>query len=408
MEALSTSVIIVSRERPKALARCLLGVFQSKHPNLEVVVVADASGLAAIATLPFSDQIKTTQFDEANISRARNEGLALAAGEIVAFIDDDAIPEPSWIFRLTEPFKDPTVAAAGGYVRGRNGISFQWRARSVDTAGRTRPLHVPSRNPMVFSPPECQAVKTEGTNCAFRRKVLAEMGGFDPIYAFYLDETDVNMRLAVAGYCTAIVPLAQVHHGYFPSERRTSARVPRTLFDVGRSIAVFHRKYADPVDARMAWRAERIEQRKRLLRLMQIGALEPTDVLRLMRTLKDGHANGAQVHLTSNSSIPPSKHAFAKIVQTNYHHRVLSGRIWQRRRLRNAARRLVLANVRVTIVILSPTLLFHRIRFLSDGFWEQTGGIFGKSSRNQPLFQFYSFKSRVKEEMSRNDLFRKL
>lgn len=408
MEALSTSVIIVSRERPNALARCLLGVFQMKHPNYEVVVVADRAGLDAAADLPTSNQIKTVEFGEANISKARNAGLAVASGEIVAFIDDDAVPEPSWLLRLTEPFTDPTVAAAGGYVRGRNGISFQWRARSVDTAGRTRPLQVPSRNAMVFSPPECQAVKTEGTNCAFRRDVLAALGGFDPNYAFYLDETDVNMRFAVSGYCTAIVPLAQVHHGYFASKRRTSARVPQTLFDIGRSTAIFHRKYADPIDARMAWRAEQIEQRKRLLRLMQIGAIEPPDVLRLLRTLVDGHTEGSKTNLADLPPIEQSNEPFKKVPQDTYQHRVLTGRNWQRRRLRKEAESLVLRNVRVTLILLSPTTLFHRMRYSNRGYWEQIGGIFGKSSRDQPIFQPYSFKSRVKGEISRINLFREL
>lgn len=408
MEALSTSVIIVSRERPNALARCLLGVFQLKHPNYEVVVVADQTGIDAVSKLPWSDQIKIVEFGKANISKARNAGLEVASGEIVAFIDDDAVPEPSWLMRLTEPFNDPTVSATGGYVRGRNGISFQWRASSVDTAGRKRPLHVPSRNSMVFSPPECQAVKTEGTNCAFRREVLAALGGFDPNYAFYLDETDVNMRLAVSGHCTAIVPLAQVHHGYFASKRRTSTRVPHTLFDIGRSTAIFHRKYADPLDARMAWRAEQIEQRKRLLRLMQIGAIEPPDVLKLLRTLVKGHAEGAKLTLVDLTPIVQSGEPFKRVPQDTFQHRVLSGRIWQRRRLRKEAKKLVLGNVRITLILLSPTTLFHRVRYSNYGYWEQIGGVFGKSSRNQPVFQFYSFKSRVKDEVSRVDLFREL
>ncbi|MEY8097606.1 glycosyltransferase family 2 protein [Falsihalocynthiibacter sp. S25ZX9] len=406
MSTPAASIIIVSRERPKALARCLLGVSQLNHPDFEVIVVADVAGLDVVADLPFSAQIKTAFFDEANISQARNLGLAMAAGEIVAFIDDDAVPEPSWLMRLTEPFGDPNVAAAGGYVRGRNGISFQWRASSVDTAGRTRPLRVPSRNPMVFSPPECQAVKTEGTNCAFRRDILMKMGGFDPVFAFYLDETDVNMRLAIAGRSTAIVPLAQVHHGYLPSKRRNSERVPKSLFDIGRSIALFHRKYADQVDAQMAWRVERIEQRKRLLRFMQSGALEPSDVLGLMRSLEAGHQSGSNAKLISLPELPTNGAVFEKFMQTPYNHHVLSGRIWQRKRLRKQAKILVSAKNRVTLVVLSPTSLFHRITFTEDGFWEQNGGIFGKSNRNQPYFQIYGFRSRVRDEVARSNQFR--
>lgn len=406
METVTTSVIIVSRERPQALARCLLGISQQNHPNFEIIVVSDAAGLASVAALTFASSLKTVKFDEANIAKARNLGLELAAGELVAFIDDDAVPEPSWLLRLTAPFDDPEVSAAGGYVRGRNGISFQWRANSVDTAGRMRPLHLPNRNPVVFSPPECQAVKTEGTNSAFRRDVLVEIGGFDPNFAFYLDDTDVNMRLAILGHSTAIVPLAQVHHGYHASAQRNGKRIPRTLFDIGRSIAIFHRKYADGLDAKLAWRVEQIVQRNRLLRYMVSGEIEPREVRILMQTLRDGHMSGSEAVLKELPELPTQNTSFSSFQALPYKHRVLSGRFWQRKRLRKQAKELVLDNVRVTLILLSPTALYHRIKFADDGVWEQTGGIFGKSSRDQPLFQIYSFRGRITGEASRSNLFR--
>ena len=50
----------------------------------------------------------------------------------VAFIDDDAVPEPSWLCRLVAPFEDPGVAGTGGYLRGRTGIS-----KTIKEAGAT-------------------------------------------------------------------------------------------------------------------------------------------------------------------------------------------------------------------------------------------------------------------------------
>ncbi|WP_372887787.1 glycosyltransferase family 2 protein, partial [Shimia sp.] len=121
------SVVIVSRGRPQALARCLTGLSQQTHPSFETIVVADPSGCAAVNDGAFSGLVKLVAFDEANISAARNLGIARAAGELVAFIDDDAVPEPTWLAHLVAPFdSDPEVMAAGGFVRGRNGISFQW------------------------------------------------------------------------------------------------------------------------------------------------------------------------------------------------------------------------------------------------------------------------------------------
>jgi GT2 family glycosyltransferase len=82
-----------------------------------------------------------------------------------------------------------------------------------------------------------------GTNCAFRRAALDEIGGFDPALRFYLDETDVNMRLARAGHHAALVAEAQLHHGFLPSRYRASTRAPRDLYEIGASLAVFLRKH---------------------------------------------------------------------------------------------------------------------------------------------------------------------
>ena len=104
------SVVIVSRHRPALLRRCLLGLTQQDLPGFEVVVVADPAGIAAAQGFA----AKTVVYDEPNISAARNLGIAQAAGGIVAFIDDDAVPEPTWLSRLSAPFVDAQVIAATG------------------------------------------------------------------------------------------------------------------------------------------------------------------------------------------------------------------------------------------------------------------------------------------------------
>ena len=91
----SVSVVVVSNGRPDALRRCLLGLSQIDHPTCELIVVADAVSRPAIAKSRLADRIKTVACDVAKISVARNAGLGRAAGDIVAFIDDDAVPEPT-------------------------------------------------------------------------------------------------------------------------------------------------------------------------------------------------------------------------------------------------------------------------------------------------------------------------
>ena len=400
-EVLPVSVVVVSRDRPEALKRCLEGVAQLQYPQFEVVVVADSDGVAAAQAMPFADNLKIVLFELANISQARNLGISHAAGEIVAFIDDDAVPEPSWLSYLVRPFDKPEVACVGGFVRGRNGISFQWMARSVDERGATATVDVNHNRVTVFRPKGGRAIKTEGTNMAVRRDVLLTLEGFDPGFAFFLDETDLNLRIMRSGDATAIVPMAQVHHGFEASPRRRNDRVPRDLFDIGASWAVFQRKYVPERERLNHWRPIRLAERRRLVSYMVSGLLEPRDVKRLMRRLDQGYGQGLERQRGGGQITKSPRAALRAMPQRAGASVVLKGRVWQRARLRREAAHRAERGERVTLILLSPTALFHRVRFTSDGYWEQSGGLWGRAVRNEPLFRFQSFGKRVMRELLR-------
>ncbi len=395
------SVVIVSRDRPDALTRCLTGVSQLNYPAFEVVVVADDAGIAAARSMPCADDLKLVSFQEANISAARNAGIARAAGEIVAFIDDDAVPEPSWLWYLAEPFAQQRVAAAGGFVRGRNGISFQWKARSVDLTGDAHPLKVDETRTTILTPAHGRAIKTEGTNMAVRRDVLAKLGGFDPAYRFFLDETDLNMRLAYAGYATAIVPMAQVHHGYAASPRRSAKRVPRDLSELGASLAVWLRKHCPKSEHDQVWRRFRRQQRHRLMRHLQGARLHPFALRKLMAGLCEGYASGAWRDIQTLKPLPMAGDDFSPMSGLSEATQVISGRSWNGKALRQNAQKDVQAGHRVSLFLFSPTTLFHHVAFHPDGYWVQTGGIFGKSERDQKLVKTTTFKKRLAQEVQR-------
>lgn len=408
-EALPVSVVIVSRGRPDALARCLLGVSQQRYPEFEVVIVADKAGMARLWEMPEAVHAKLIRYDEPNIAYARNLGIIEACGEVVAFIDDDAVPEPSWLHYLVPPFQSPDVMAAGGYVLGRNGISYQWKAQSVDAIGRTQDIYADPEQVTVLSPTDNQAIKTQGTNMAVRRSWLVEEGGFDPGFHYFLDETDVNLRLAEAGLKTAIVPQALVHHGFAANASRTADRVPRDLFEIGASWAVFLDKHCPPdLRARALARARRIE-RRRALRHMVTGALEPRDVRRLLNRFDDGVQDGrARPHRRMAQLPPPDDPFRAYPGQADHRSLVVSGRPWQRYVKHAEALRERQAGRIVTEIILSPTAWRHRVHFESDGIWHQTGGLFGKSDRSDSPFKFWKFRRRVAREAERVRKFREI
>jgi hypothetical protein len=228
------------------------------------------------------------------------------------------------------------------------------------------------------------------------------VGGFDPAFRFYLDEADVNLRLAALGGLTAVVPLAEVHHGYAASAQRRADRVPLSLFEIGASSMLFLRRHAPLADHAQALARLRAEQRARALRAMVAGQIEPREVGRLMQTLQDGLDTGETRPLGAQLPLPASAAPFLPLPGTGPRSgRVIAGRPWQRNRQEAEARAAADQGEIVTLIRLSPTALFHHLSFGADGIWRQVGGLFGRAERQQPLFRLWRFSDRVAAESVR-------
>jgi GT2 family glycosyltransferase len=399
---LNVSVVVVSRDRPAELKRVLTSLRYLDFANFEVIVVSNDDPKALFPEIYNVDRIKFVPFDEANISAARNLGINQASGEIVAFCDDDAVPEPTWLTHLTRPFADKTVGAAGGYVRGRNGISFQWKGRSFDHFGEHSDLEIADDAPVIFAGDTNRGIKTEGTNCAFRRQTLLDLGGFDENFSYYLDETDLNMRISQAGWKTAIVPLAQVHHGFAASKQRGRNRAPKSMYDIGQSKAWFCKKHAQSQSVTRESEGFTRAQEIRLLEFMIRGDLEPRDVPRLMTSLADGLAKGAVLTAQATRKLADTPtSAFQPYLDRPADQTAIACRAHQWRKAYNAAKARASQGAGITVFQLSLSSLYHRIVFHSDGFWLHKGGLFGRAERDEPLFQPNTLKSRVAKEVAR-------
>lgn len=396
------SVIVVSRHRPDALQRCLRGLEHLDHIGFELVVVCDPASAEEIAARPDATRIKLQEFDAANISAARNIGIVAAAGEIVAFIDDDAVPEPTWLDRLIRPFSDSEVTATGGFVRGRNGVSFQWQASQTDHTGRRYDVSATAA-----LPPD-RVWRTEGTNMAFRKVALTEIGGFDEAFAFYLDETDVNLRLLGR---TVIVPEAEVHHGFLASARRRPDRVPRDLFEIGASVGYFLTKHA-PVQPAEIVAQNRGSERRRLLRHMVAGRLEPRDVRHLLQSFDAGCSEGqtrrAKLGLFSDDIFEGHTDFVPFRTEPAGAKTLVTGPWSARNHLKQKALEAVRAGERPTLILFAPDARYLQVRFASEGVWMHVGGQFGRGLRDEPLWRWARRHDRVTEELRRTATIRDL
>ncbi|GEP01875.1 glycosyltransferase [Methylobacterium haplocladii] len=233
------SIIINTDGRVRNLALTLESLRQLDYPNFEVCVVYGPTqdGTRELAE-SWSDRIKVAHCPTRNLSQSRNIGLALSAGEIVAFLDDDAIPEPEWLRQVVIPFSDPVVGACGGFLLDHTGVSFQWRfgtANRMGLADTTWDRPMPEYN----FPYSANYPIAIGANSAFRRSAVMEIGGFDEQFIYFLDETDVMVRLVDRGYHVAQVEGALVHHKYAASHIRSEGRMLTAWYAIIRSKIYF-------------------------------------------------------------------------------------------------------------------------------------------------------------------------
>lgn len=391
------SVVIVSRDRPDDLRKALSCLRFQDISGYEVIVVTNTPSAAA------GTSARVFDCDEANISVARNVGLYAAKGRFIAYCDDDALPDPPWLRHLLGPFQDPNIGGTGGFTRGRNGISLQWGGVETDLVGTAHPLDIaPASDPVVFPPSPKSAPVMIGTNCAFRVAALRQIGGFDPAFAYYLDDSDISLRLSQAGWTLAIVPRAQVHHGFAAGPYRAQNRVPKTLHPHGRSKAVFCRKHAPDAALQPALDAFEALQFRRLEKQMLAGLMEPPRLPALVQTLKDGFQAG--LALPPDPPRPGKRSASGKppmLTPNGKKHVLIVGRkpdgIWQQK----TAKTLADGGVIATTLTLSRSPAFMQAGFSEQGYWTLAGGQFGKSDRRAPLWQNATFYEKVSAEVQR-------
>ncbi len=270
----------------------------------------------------------------------------------------------------------------------------------MDAFGASTPFRHLSDATIVITGTPKQAIKTIGTNCAFRRDVFTKLGGFDAAFAYYLDETEFNIRLAKAGLQTAIVPKAQVHHCRAASVHRTANGMPRNLFQIGVSVAALLRIHAPDTNHELPIFQAQVAQRKRLLGFMVTGACEPHDVKRLLKTFDAGVADCRSRSISPPAKITGSAKKFIQICRGGISrpHKIVSGYRIHQKTLRQNARAEVLSGAVVSLYVFSRTALFHRVRFHPDGYWEQRHGLFGRSNRSEPVFKIMTLTKRVEKE----------
>ncbi|MBP3515015.1 MAG: glycosyltransferase family 2 protein, partial [Alphaproteobacteria bacterium] len=102
---MKVSVVINTYNRAEYLDRALQSLYYQEYPDFEVIVVNGPSTDNTEEIMQkYAQDIKIGHCSEANLAISRNIGIAMASGDYVAFMDDDAVPEPEWLNVLLSGF----------------------------------------------------------------------------------------------------------------------------------------------------------------------------------------------------------------------------------------------------------------------------------------------------------------
>jgi GT2 family glycosyltransferase len=224
----SVSVVVNTVDRAQSLAVLLAALEQQAYPCFEVIVVVGPTQDDTLQRLErYAGRLRVLRCERANLGESRNVGLLAARGELVAFIDDDAVPCRAWLAQLAGAFTQPGIGAVGGSVHlvHPDQPALQHRLGVVSALGEQENVRgaLPAKLPTGAG--SFWTERPMGTNMAFRRAALLAVGGFDAYYAWVYDDADVALRLALAGYTVRGLAAAPVYH--IPASSRN--RVVRTF-----------------------------------------------------------------------------------------------------------------------------------------------------------------------------------
>jgi GT2 family glycosyltransferase len=239
----SVVVCAYSNERLQLLLETITSIEKQTYPAKEIVIIIDHNPQLqnALSHLEREGVRVSYNTGERGLADARNSGIRLAQGEIIAFIDDDAAAEPDWLEKLVACYSDPDIIACGG------NILPVWE-------GGERPAWMPDEFLWIIG---CsyRGMQVNGSirnmigcNMSFRSAVFQEVGGFDTSVGrlgnqpLGCEETEICIRALSRwpGKRIAYTPDAVVHH-HVSLPRQTLNYFTRRCYFEGVSKVVVRR-----------------------------------------------------------------------------------------------------------------------------------------------------------------------
>ena len=163
------SVIVPTFRRPKQLLLCLGGIAAQSRKPMQTIVVRRRTDLETEHALQGDLPVPVTEVivDQGGVIAAMAQGVRMASGAVVAFVDDDAVPHPNWLATLLLLLKEADVGGAGG----RDIVAGLTDEMTPDV-GRISAFGKLIGNHHRGSPGVREVAVLKGVNCAYRREAI--------------------------------------------------------------------------------------------------------------------------------------------------------------------------------------------------------------------------------------------
>lgn len=199
---MSISIIIPTFNGAARIGNCIEALLpQTADRDTEILVVNDGSTDNTVEVVGRYGSVRLITQSNAGPAAARNRGAGEARGSIILFTDDDCVPMPDWLTAMTEPFKDPEIAATKGI----------YRTRQKSLIARFVQIEYEDRYRLMASLPTIDFVDTY--SAGFRRDKFLEMNGYDTSFPVACaEDAELSYRMSARGWKMKFVPSAVVYH----------------------------------------------------------------------------------------------------------------------------------------------------------------------------------------------------
>ena len=224
LKKIKVSVIIITKNRPDSLRKCIEHLRNQEYQEFETIIVDSSTNYETRDVVKLYRDIKYVYFNKGkNMAISRNIGINNSSGEIIAFIDDDAFVQGNWLDEIVKGYTNEKIGGIGGRVIQDEKPSHADNGSS--TVCRITP------DGLLLGYHDYEGIESfpvdyiVGTNMSFRMSVLKKLGGYDPVFKVWND-IDISMRVRNLGYYINFNPKAKLVHKMLqreliPREKKT-------------------------------------------------------------------------------------------------------------------------------------------------------------------------------------------